>query len=366
MKIKDSSLYRSASAQGRRLFDQITPPPLPQDEPAVNRPMPTTDRSHNPLRPSYLADMIGQDQMRALLLRLIAAAKAKGRPLDHMALVAPSGYGKTTVANCIANEMGTDVYQVEAPVSHETLMALREVMQDGDILFLDEMHQQGIMDRRSRDSSTQPEVLFSVMEDRTIIAGSGVLSFPAITVIGATTDEGRLPDPFLNRFPIRPEYEPYSIVDLSVMADVFAQALGATITTEAAIRFAYACRGVPRVLGNFVRNAEALATGAIDEALAIEVIEDLNHTTEDGLTLDMQKALVFLYQKCRQRRGDGTIVYKSGVGAIARAIGKSRDVKAVELRVEPYLIEQGYLQVGHGGRFLTDNGVTRAVELLKG
>lgn len=337
------------------------------DAPALPVIRPSETRSNNPLRPSFLQDMIGQARMVALLRRLIGAASANGRPLDHMLLVARSGYGKTTIANVVANELGVNVYQSEAPVSHDTLLSLRETMNDMDILFVDEIHQQGIMDRRSRDSSTQPEVLFSVMEDRTLITSSGVLEFPAITVIGATTDEGRLPDAFINRFPLRPEFDDYSVVELGTMAYLNGEALEVEVEPAACLRFAQACRGTPRVLNNYVKNAATLSTtGVVDDALALEVVEDLNRTTEDGLSNDMQKALIFLFEKCRQTRGDGVTVYRAGLGSIARAIGKSRDVKAVELRVEPYLIEQGYLQVGHGGRILTQDGIDRAKELLEG
>jgi Holliday junction resolvasome RuvABC ATP-dependent DNA helicase subunit len=285
-------------------------------------------------------------------------------PLDHMLLVGPSGYGKTTIANAVANALGVRVWQIEAPVSHDTLTSLRTAMDDRDVLFVDEIHQQGIMDRRSRDSSTQPEVLFSVMEDRTLVTGSGVLPFPAITVIGATTDEGRLPDAFVNRFPLHPEFSPYTVDDLVDMAFLNATALGLVIEDEAAERFAYACRGVPRVVNNYVRNAASLTATLIDEAVAIEVIADLNNTAEDGLTKDMQATLTFLYDKCRHVTGDGSIVHRASLTSIATAIGKSRDAKAVQLRIEPYLIQQGYLQVGHGGRSLTDLGIARALVIL--
>jgi holliday junction DNA helicase RuvB len=337
---------------------------LPEEPPKRTiAPTPTSGRSANALRPERLEDMIGQARLRRLLLRLTGAATARQAPLDHMLLVGPSGFGKTTVANAVANALGVQVWQVEAPVSHDTLTTLRTVMADRDILFVDEVHQQGIMDRRSRDSSTQPEVLFSVMEDRTLVTGSGVLPFPLITVIGATTDEGRLPDAFVNRFPLRPEFDAYTVGDLTNMAILNAGAFGLPIEDEAAERFACASRGVPRVINNYVRNAAALTEHLIDETLAEEVIADLNRTSEDGLTKDMQATLVFLYKKCR-RLSKGETLYMASLTSIATAIGKSRDVKAVQLRIEPYLIEQGYLQVGHGGRRLTDLGLARVQAIL--
>jgi Holliday junction DNA helicase RuvB len=332
---------------------------------AVAVPAPTNNgRSANPLRPDRLDSMIGQDRTKALMRRVIDATLKRRQPLDHVLLVGPSGTGKSTLANVIANELGADCYQVEAPVSHETLLALREVMRDGDVLFIDEIHQQAIAERRGRSTSTQPEVLYHVLEDRTIVTGTGVLPFPAITVIGATTDEGMLPDAFVNRFPLRPVLERYEPMDLVRIAKANADVLGVGITPEAAVAFALASRAVPRQVNNYVRNGAMLGE-AIDEALAREVVGDLNRTTEDGLTHDMARALVHVFTKGRRTNGKGVTTYQASVATIATAIGKSRDTKAVQLRVEPYLIEQGYLQVGHGGRSLTDAGIARASELVQ-
>jgi Holliday junction DNA helicase RuvB len=328
-------------------------------------PVDFSQRTRNLLRPARLDEVTGQVRLRGLLRRLIDAAQQQGEPLDHLLLVGPSGVGKSTVAHIVANEMGVRVFQVEAPVSHETLLDLRAAMADRDILFIDEIHQQAIMERRGRTTNTQPEVLFAVMEDRTIVSGSAVLPFPEITLIGATTDEGMLPDPFINRFPIRPAFEPYTILDLAAIADANADTYGVQIMAEACLTFAYASRGVPRQINNYVKLARRLDANLIDETLALEVL-DLSSVTEDGLTADMQRLLVFMLSYCEQHTAEGDVVYRAGLSTIATGIGKSRDVKAITLRVEPYLISQGYLQVGHGGRRLTPNGVARAYELLLG
>jgi Holliday junction DNA helicase RuvB len=245
------------------------------------------------------------------------------------------------------------------------LLALRTQMLPGDVLFIDEIHQQAIMERRGRSTSTQPEVLFAVMEDRSLISGMGVLPFPEICVIGATTDEGMLPDPFVNRFPLRPILAPYTLEELAVIARANALILEVAITEGAANLFASASRGVPRQINNYIRNAVSLTRGAIDEATAEEVVLDLNRTTWDGLTLDMQRMLTFLFQRGKRTNAEGRATYQASVNTIATALGKSRDTKAIALRVEPYLIERGYVQVGHGGRLLTPDGVKRARELLK-
>jgi Holliday junction DNA helicase RuvB len=324
------------------------------------------DRTSNPLRPRTFDEIIGQERAKRLLRRVVDAAKGRGNPLDHLLLVGPSGVGKSTFAHAIANELGVRVYQVEAPISHDTLLDLREVMRDGDVLFIDEVHQQAIMERRGRSSATQPEVLFGVMEDRTIVSGSGVLPFPAITLIGATTDEGMLPDAFVNRFPLRPVLDAYNEDELTQIARINGRVLGVHVNTDAARAFARASRGVPRQINNYVRNAAALTAGHVDLPLAEEVLHEFNRVTDDGLTVDMQRTLTFLFTRGKRvNRSTKDVTYQASIGTIATAIGKSRDSKAVTLRVEPFLIERGYLQVGHGGRVLTPAGVKRAKELLK-
>jgi Holliday junction DNA helicase RuvB len=325
-----------------------------------------TERTANPFRPARLDDMIGQEKVRKLLRRVLDAAYLRDVVLDHVLLVGPSGLGKSTLANVIANELGYDCFQLQAPVSVDQLLELRLTMVGGDILFIDEIHQQAVSDRRGRSASMDPEVFYHVLEDRRLVTPTGVLEFPKITVIGATTDEGMLPQPFLDRFPLRPMLESYRLVDLTRIAKYNADALGMRITLEAAAAFARASRGVPRQVNNYVKNAAMLVGDVIDVDLAEEVIRDLNRTTDDGLTLDMQRALVFVYRHGKQVNHTlGTTTYKASVLSIAVGIGKGRDQNGVKLRVEPYLIQKGYLQVGHGGRILTDAGIKRAKELSK-
>jgi Holliday junction DNA helicase RuvB len=350
----------------RWLASQLAASAPAEAPPTRQAPTPVETASANDLRPDRLADMIGQEDARHMFERVIAASIAIPQPLDHVLLVGPSGCGKTTFAHAIANELDVSLYQVEAPISHETLLDLREVMYDGDVLFIDEIHQQAIMERRGRSTSTQPEVLFNVMEDRTLVSGSGVLPFPRITLIGGTTDEGMLPDAFINRFPLRPYLAPYTLDELRAIARDNARELGLVIQPDSEVMFARACRGVPRQVNIYMRNALLLASPGdyVSADVAEEVLSVLNRVSEDGLTMDMQNALTFLYTRARRESKDGDVKYQASVSTIATAIGKSRDTKAVQLRVEPYLIEQGYLQVGHGGRTLTDTGIQRAKELL--
>jgi Holliday junction resolvasome RuvABC ATP-dependent DNA helicase subunit len=312
---------------------------------ATPKPVGAADRTRNPLRPRTFDEVVGQDDAKRMLRRVVNQARLTGQPLDHTLLVGPSGTGKSTFSNVIANELGVEVYEVEAPVSHETLLALRTAMSDRDILRIEEIHQQAIMERRGRGAATEPEVLYNVL--------------------GTTTDEGLLPDPFLNRFPLRPRLERYSREQLVDIGGYNAQALGMKAEREALELFADAGRGIPRQINNYVRNAKSLDSGEgiIHLSLAEEVVFDLNGVTRDGLTPDMAAMLVFIYEKGKRTTAQGETYYQASVGSVAVGIGKSRDVKAITLRVEGYLIEQGWLQVTHGGRRLTDAGIERARQL---
>lgn len=333
------------------------------DNPAP-QPVTADDRSHNPLRPTSLEEVIGQDRAKKMLRRVIDTSKRNGESMDHILLVGPAGTGKTTFANVIAEERGVDCYQVAAPVSLDTLIDLRSAMNPSDIFFIDEIHMQAIQERRGKESITQPEVFLQLLEDSVIATPAGMLDFPDVTVIGATTDPGRLPDPFLDRFPLQPRLEKYDPIQLALMAIWNAEKLNLKITQEAALAFANAARGTPRIVNNYVRNARAIAEdGRVTEAVAEEVLLDLNDVTLDGLTRDQQEMLMFLFEKGRREKADGEVVYQASVSSIATGIGLSRDQKAVQLRVEPHLIQEGYVQVGHGGRLLTDAGVTRAIQL---
>lgn len=327
---------------------------------ATIAPANAVDRSANKLRPRTLDTIVGQRGARDLMRAAIDAAERRHEPLDHALLVGPSGTGKSTFSHVVAEEMGVDVYDLEAPISYDTLLTLRETMRDRDILKVEEIHQQAIMERRGRSTATQPEVLYAVMEDRVLLTERGPLPFPAITVIGTTTDEGMLPDAFVNRFPLRPRLVAYTDEDLWLIAVRNAQALGLTVTRGGATVLAMACGGVPRHINNLVKNVAIFST--ILDVRAAKNVLDVNGITRDGLLPDQQAMLRFLYLRAAQTvRGD--VRYQASVSTIATAIGKSRDSKAIAMRVEPLLIERGLVQVTHGGRRLTDAGINRAREL---
>lgn len=325
---------------------------------SILSPSASGERTRNPLRPERLDDVVGQEHAKTLLRRAIAAAHEKLQPMDHALFVGPAGIGKSTLAHVVANELGVSVYQLEAPVGYEDLEQLRDTMNNGDVLLVDEIHQQAIMERRGRTTNSQPEVLYQVLEDGVLVGPGGPTWFPTITMIGATTDPGRLPASFLDRFPLRPRLYAYSEDELWQIAVANSRALGLRITRGGATIMARASGGIPRRINNLMRNAGMLGN-VVTVELAREVLL-LNGITHDGLGAEQQAMLTFLLTKAGRTRGDGDVVYQASVNTIATAIGLSRDSKAIALHVEPLLIERGYVQVGQGGRLLTDAGIERA------
>lgn len=329
------------------------------------RPLTFDDRSANALRPANFSQMVGQDRLKRLMARIVANVRASGAPLDHMLIAGQSGTGKTTIAQVTAHELGRTVYQVKAPVSHGVLEELGRVCHDGDVVIVDEIHQQVTGDRRGIGQAADPEDFYHIMEDRRLPTAGGMVPFPAVTFVGATTDEGLLPEAFLNRFPLKLTLDPYTWDDMERLAVANAHSLGLPIGDIAASRLGRASRRNPRQLNTFVRNALSIGGPAVvvDAALATEVIQDLNGCTWDGLTIDMQGMLRTLLRSRRESRGGKVVVYQASVNTIATALGHGRDTKAVALFVEPYLISEGLVCVTHGGRQLTEAGIARAKEL---
>lgn len=346
-------------------------PALPLDSPATATNLPKVDvsidpvlpgdRSGNPLRPTTLNEMVGQSTLKPLLRRIIDVSKSTGRPLSHLLMIGAAGTGKTTTAHVVANEIGTRYFELEAPVSLEYLLALRRVARPGDVVFIDEIHQQSRGDRRGKVASMEPEAMYRLLEDFELVVGGQVLPFPRITVVGATTDPGLLPEAFLARFPLQPRLSRYTDNEMTELAERNARAIDVGIDHDAAAVFGRAARCIPRIINRYISNAQSLSTGRISNALAIEVVTVLNGTTVDGLTPEMQRMLTYLLTQGRVVRGE--MRYQASAGSLANALGLSRDAKAVALHVEPYLIERGFVQVVHGGRTLTPAGITRANQL---
>lgn len=326
------------------------------------KPLDFDARSANELRPATFQQMVGQERLKRLMRRIVDNAAISGQPLDHIMLAGQSGTGKTTLGQVIAHESGRRVFQVKAPVTHATLDGLRQACQDGDVIIVDEIHQQVSGDRRGVNQAADPEDFYHIMEDRRLPTETGMIPFPAVTFIGCTTDVGLLPEAFLLRFPLTLNLDPYTFEEMAVLAEANARQLGRSIDRTAALTFGRASRRNPRQVNTYVKNAVALGATLITQPAAAEVVFSLNNTTWDGLTTGMQGMLRCLLRS-RRENARGQVVYQASVNTIATALGHSRDTKAVSLFVEPYLIAEGYVAVTHGGRTLTDQGIRRAQDL---
>lgn len=349
----------------RQIVESLTPPATASAAPRVVVKPIEPAANPDPLRPTTLRDMIGQEKLRPLLRRLIDRART-GHQLDHLLFVGASGTGKTTLALIVARELGTRVFSLKAPVDMATLSAVRETARDGDVVFVDEIHMQVSGDRRGVTQACDPESFYMLLEDGILATPTGPLPFPRVTWIGATTDVGLLPEPLSNRFPLRPQLQPYTTSDMVEIGARSMKGLGLNFTHDVALLFAGASRANPRQVNAYVRAANGLAlNGVVTLGLATEVIVDLNSTTLDGLTSSMQIVLKFLYQHGRRVTRLG-VQYTASVNTLATAAGHSRDTKAINLLVEPYLLQRGLIEVRPAGRTLTPAGIERARELIGG
>lgn len=355
----------------RKAERDAPPPPAPHAAPARAprgkraielNPLDFAARTGNELRPQTFGQMVGQPRLKDQFRRIIHIAQQTGRTLEHILLSGQSGTGKTTFAQVVAHELGRRCFQVQAPLTHDVFLAMQEQCCDGDIVIVDEIHQQVSGDRRGVTQAADPETYYHAMEDRRLPTETSMLIFPAVTFIGCTTDAGLLPEAFIGRFPLRPTLDAYTDDDMQILAEANARSIGLRIDAAAAMILGRAARQNPRQLNDYVKNARALAVGDITVKLAVEVVRVFNNNTLDGLTPDMQGMLRFLLSSRRESK-DGTVVYQASVNTIATALGKSRDTKVVALYVEPWLISKGLVQVTHGGRQLTHSGIDRANQL---
>ena len=317
----------------------------------------------NELRPGTLADLVGQDELKPLLARLIDNARRLNRPLGHVLLIGGPGTGKTTLAMVIARELGRNCFVLKPPIDMGTLEALRETAKDGDIVFCDEIHQQVHGDRRGITQACDPENLYQVLEDCLLMSPTGPLIFPRLCWVGGTTDAGLLPQALIDRFPIQPHLAPYTEAQMVTIATRNLDALGLDYSTPVPAIFAKASRLTPRQLNSYVKTARDLVGQYVRVEDAHDVIVNLGGTTLDGLTSDMQRMLTFLWSSCRKESANGRVTYSASVNTIATATGHGRDTKFIALMVENYLIQRGFVSVQHGGRTLTESGICRAKEL---
>lgn len=300
------------------------------------------------IRPKKLADYQGQDHVRDQMDIFIQAAQQRNEPLDHLLIFGPPGLGKTTLANIVANEMEVNIRTTSGPVLEKAgdLAALLTNLEENDVLFIDEIH---------RLSPIVEEVLYPAMEDYQldIMIGEGPaarsikIDLPPFTLIGATTRAGSLTSPLRDRFGIVQRLEYYKVADLQHIVQRSADCLNLSMEPAGALEVARRARGTPRIANRLLRRvrdyAEVKSDGHISSDIADKALDMLD-VDNQGFDYMDRKLLLAIMEKF----SGGPV----GLDNLAAAIGEEKDT--IEDVLEPYLIQQGYLQRTPRGRVATN------------
>lgn len=300
------------------------------------------------IRPLQLGEFIGQQQAQENLKVFIAAAKARGEALDHVLFVGPPGLGKTTLAQIVARELGVNFRSTSGPVIAKAgdLAAQLTNLEERDVLFIDEIH---------RLNPAVEEILYPAMEDYQLdlIIGEGPaarsvkIDLPKFTLVGATTRAGLLTTPLRDRFGIPIRLNFYTVEELELIVTRGARVLGIGMSPDGANEIARRARGTPRIAGRLLRRvrdvaivdgAEKVTRAVADKALTMLDVDSI------GLDLMDRRYLTTIAEKF----SGGPV----GIETMAAALSEPRD--AIEDIIEPYLLQQGFLQRTPRGRLLTD------------
>ncbi|WKS96451.1 Holliday junction branch migration DNA helicase RuvB [Gallibacterium anatis] len=317
--------------------DRIISPTAKEEEEYIDR----------AIRPKLLQDYVGQPHVREQMDIFIKAAKMRNDALDHLLIFGPPGLGKTTLANIVANEMGVNIRTTSGPVLEKAgdLAAMLTNLEPYDVLFIDEIH---------RLSPAIEEVLYPAMEDYQldIMIGEGPaarsikLDLPPFTLVGATTRAGSLTSPLRDRFGIVQRLEFYSIEDLTSIVVRSANCLNLQIDEQAAHEIARRSRGTPRIVNRLLRRVRDYADVKNGGFISVEIAKlalTMLDIDSEGFDFMDRKLLMAIIE-----RFDGGPV---GLDNLAAAIGEEKET--IEDVLEPYLIQQGFLQRTQRGRIAT-------------
>ncbi len=336
-------MKRSSTSVGGRVMADVT-----QDDRIVDPQVPEEEREFDAaLRPRRIDEFVGQDRVKEQLALLIDGARARGETVDHLLFSGPPGLGKTTLAGIVSNELGVAFQPTSGPALDRPgdLAAILTNLEEGDVLFVDEIH---------RMPRAVEEVLYPALEDfkLDVVLGKGPsarsirLDLPRFTLVGATTRPGRITLPLRERFGFSPRLDYYSIDDLGAIVQRSAGILGVSIDAEGTHEIARRSRGTPRVANRLLRRvrdfAEVRHDGDVTSAVAKAGLE-LFEVDEEGL----DKLDLAILSTVIVKFGGGPV----GLSTLSAAVGEETDT--IEDVVEPYLLQLGLLQRTPRGRVAT-------------